>query len=45
MEVLKQYVFDCVIELVHGQEGLSKEEIADKLLWVVDKMDKLEEEE
>lgn len=45
MEVLKQYIFECAIELVHEQERLSREDIADKLLWVLDKMDKLEEGE
>lgn len=43
--VLKQYIFECAIELVHGHEGLSREEIADRLLWILYEMDMMEEDE
>lgn len=42
--ILKQYMFDCAVELIHESEGLSREEIAGRLLWVIAQMDKLESE-
>lgn len=44
MGVIKQYMFDCAVELTHESEGLSREEIADKLLWSLEIMDKSEED-
>lgn len=37
--VIKQLIFDCAVELLHETEGLSNEQIADKLLYIVKNLD------
>jgi hypothetical protein len=33
--VLKQLVFDCAVELLHSNEGLTNDEIGNKLLRII----------
>jgi hypothetical protein len=33
--ILKQLVFDCAMELLHGSEGLTNEEVGGKLLRMI----------
>jgi hypothetical protein len=37
--VLKQIVFDCAAELLHESEGLTKEQIANRLLNAIKRHD------
>jgi len=38
-EVAKQIIFECAVELIHGSENTSKEDIANKLLDVLRRLD------
>lgn len=40
IELMKQIVFECAAELLHKSEGLTDEQIASKLLDIVNRMDK-----
>ena len=41
MEVAKQLIFGCAAELYHGADGLTKEQVADKLMDILKEMDKM----
>lgn len=40
-EIAKQIIFDCIMELNYGTEGLSNEHIASKLYNVLKELDKI----
>lgn len=42
-EVIKQIIFDCVMELYYEHEDMSKKDIGDKLMYVLRKMDENED--
>lgn len=33
--IMKQLIFDCAVELLHGTEGLTNEQIGNKLLAII----------
>lgn len=38
-ELAKQFLFDCAMELLYNTEGLTKEQIATKILSVIKNLD------
>ena len=40
-ELAKQLIFDCVMELEYGTEGMNNKEIAEKLHCILEEIDKM----